>query len=105
MDELFNDNIKYMVGQLEQGAEGTRHYQFVACFKKSTRIGYIKKWDKNIHVEECKSVDAAIKYCTKLDTRIEGPWTFGDRKKNGRPMTMKIIDELTQEEEEAMGFC
>ena len=35
------------------------------------------------HVEPCYNQNAANNYCGKEETRLEGPWEFGDLKKVG----------------------
>lgn len=39
----------------------------------------MKKLGKEIHWEEAKDIHASIVYCTKEESRLEGPWTFGTK--------------------------
>lgn len=48
-------------------------------FNKKVTLTYFKKWDKTIHAEPCKSKEALANYCKKSDTRIDGPWEFGEK--------------------------
>lgn len=77
------------VFQKEQGKEGMVHFQGVIRFKNP-----LDKVPTDIfglcHWERCRNWRNAVKYCTKVDTRIEGPWSNIDgltwRKTLRRPM-------------------
>lgn len=69
----------YTCGQLERGAQGTLHLQFFLNFHQKARISKITGVDKRIHCEPVKVNNGADTYCMKSDTRVEGPWEFGDR--------------------------
>lgn len=60
--------------QLEQGAEGTPHYQGVVRFENQIQFSTIRALLPAIHWEVCRSWKAQIHYCCKADTRINGPW-------------------------------
>lgn len=53
-------------------------------------------------VEPAKDFYKAIEYCRKVETRQEGPWTFGDdpdkKDKGGRPKTGREFMALDIEE-------
>lgn len=65
--------VVWLTGQLEEGAEtGYRHWQMVACFAKKVRLGGVKGvFGDQSHCELTRS-EAAVEYCTKSDTAIEG---------------------------------
>jgi len=69
----------YVCGQLEKGSEGTPHLQFFVNFQKTARISKITGYDKRVHCEAVKVNNGADTYCMKTDTRVEGPWEFGER--------------------------
>lgn len=71
----------YTVGQLEKGEEGTVHLQYFVNFssKDQKRITAMKKICKYTHWEPVKKDNGAADYCMKEETRLEGPWTFGER--------------------------
>lgn len=46
-------------------------------FKVNKRLSTLKKYGKTIHWELCKDIHKSIEYCTKEDTRVEGPWSIG----------------------------
>lgn len=84
LEMLWNpEKMLYMVGQLEEGQEGTPHLQFFARFKNPVRITYWKATDKKIHAELTKNAIASIKYCQKEESRKEGPWEYGENKNSG----------------------
>lgn len=67
----------YVCGQLEQGAEGTPHFQMFVNFKEPVRASKIKKFDNKLHIDIVKQNNGADDYCLKEETRAEGPWEFG----------------------------
>lgn len=68
----------YLGGQLEVGALGTDHFQFVVAFKQPTKLGTLKLIEPRGHWEKTRS-EAAINYCFKEDTRLGGPWEYGTK--------------------------
>lgn len=75
--------ITYATYQLEQGENGTPHFQGCIYFAKRIRFNPVKKLLEDAfgsipHIEKCKSVYDSIKYCQKEDTRVAGPWSHGD---------------------------
>ncbi len=72
----------FLVFQKEKGEEGTPHYQGYVEFSRITRWVQINKdlpagaaiW----FARRRGSQKAAIVYCKKADTRLEGPWEFGE---------------------------
>lgn len=73
--------VAYMVWQRERGKEGTEHIQGYIRFNTRKRFNTVKNYFSvpEIHVEAAKGTeDQNFKYCTKEDTRVEGPWIFGE---------------------------
>lgn len=69
--EYFIENRMDYVFQKERAESGMIHLQGV-CRYENPR----DRWpDLECHWERCKDWRKAVKYCSKLDTRIEGPWT------------------------------
>lgn len=79
--------MRYLVFQLEKGAQGTPHLQGYCEFERPKRLGGVTgcfegdyrepqprgHWEiARGTYEQCKA------YCTKLGTREEGPWEFGE---------------------------
>lgn len=64
-----SENLEY-VFQLEY-TENNPHFQGVVRYKNPRDT-----WPNiDAHWERCRNWRKAIKYCTKLDTRTDGPWT------------------------------
>lgn len=76
-------NARCTRGQLEQGEEeGTLHFQFVVFLKDKVRLAALHKTLPKVHWEPSES-KAANEYVLKEDTRIDGPWEFGDQPQVG----------------------
>lgn len=81
--ELFDSKhrtLKYMIYQKEKApSTGKLHFQCYFEFLKKTRKSTLMKqfphcyWDKRRG-----STRDAINYCSKEETRIEGPWSWGE---------------------------
>lgn len=63
--------------QLERGEGGTPHYQGVINYRNQIQFSSLRALDPNIHWEPCRSLRQALQYCTKSDTREDGPWVLG----------------------------
>lgn len=73
-------DVAYMIYQLEKGEQGTTHLQGYVRFTKRKRFNACKRWFSNdaIHLEKAEGNEKQNKdYCSKEDTRLEGPWEFG----------------------------
>lgn len=70
----------YCIGQLEKGENGTPHIQALVYYATSKRPSHwkgISCWSKGI-----SAIDAQVRvqhYCSKQDTRIDGPFECGKR--------------------------
>lgn len=75
----FNDDIVYAIGQLEKGANGFIHWQFlIALKKKLRRSALLKIIPATTHVELSRS-DAADAYVQKDESSCGYRFTFGTR--------------------------
>lgn len=64
------DSVRYLKGQLEQGAGGYRHWQVLACFVRKTSLRGVKEiFGQRSHAELTRS-SAANEYVWKEETRI-----------------------------------
>lgn len=88
-DQLNTDGFKqYLLGlevergiwQLEKGLEGgTPHLQGYVEFSKSKSFNTVRNIFRNNHVEaRAGTREQAHQYCSKVDTRQDGPWGFGE---------------------------
>jgi len=79
---ILGDVIKYAVYQHEKCPETERlHVQGYLEFSKSLRYAAIKKLlgDPAVHLEARRGTrEQAIEYCKKEESRIDGPWEYGD---------------------------
>lgn len=71
--------VQYCVWQLEQCPKtGKMHYQTYVVFKKNKRMAGVQKLAKG-HWEIVRNFDAMNDYCQKVESRVKGPWTYGER--------------------------
>lgn len=89
---FLTEHVEYCVYQLEKGEENERlHMQGTVIFKRYLRFNDVKRiFTTNPHIEMCRSISASIKYCTKEETRVSGPFFIGvkpDLEKIDRRMT------------------
>lgn len=76
--------------QLERGASGNEHFQGVMKFLNARSFNTVKDLLPKAHFEPCRRWEDAVKYCSKSETRILGPWT-----KNTRIRSLpRVISEL-----------
>ena len=86
---------KYLIYQRERGAEGTEHLQGYVIFDTNRRLTGLKKVNSRAHWEYRQgSHDQAVAYCSKEDTRIEGPWILGEAPAPGQrnDLTLALAD-------------
>ncbi len=75
--------VKYAVWQLEEAQ--TMHYQGYVHLTKRLRLSSMKKILPRAHWEPRKGTHQQAKaYCTKEDTRKDGPWFYGEEPQQGR---------------------
>lgn len=71
--------VRWCCWQKEKGQEGTEHYQGYAQLEKKSRLSALKKINSRAHWEPRKgSHQQAKQYVTKADTRVDGPFEYGD---------------------------
>lgn len=71
---------KFAIWQKERGEEGTPHYQGYLELDTPRRLVWCRGIIPRAHWEPARGDQAdCIRYCSKDDTRIEGPWEHGDR--------------------------
>lgn len=91
---------KYLVYQLEKGEEGTLHYQGYIHFEKVVRISALKKINARAHWEPRRGTHEQAKaYCTKEESRQEGPWELGEEPQQGK---RKDLEEVKTKIKEGM---
>ncbi|ATY70082.1 master replication initiator protein [Cow vetch latent virus] len=74
-----HESMKYLVYQREQGESGNIHFQGYIEMKKRSSIAAMKKLIPGAHFEKRRGTQAEARaYAMKEDSRIEGPWEFGE---------------------------
>jgi len=66
-----------VIAQLEKGESGTKHIQTCFRFASQRSFRQLKEHFPRAHIEGCKSFFDSWKYCSKSETRVEGPVTYG----------------------------
>ena len=69
--------LKAFAFQLEKGEQETPHFQVYIEFQNQTHFNSVKLKFPEAHIEAAKSGFDSWTYCTKEDTRVEGPFTYG----------------------------
>lgn len=79
-------HVRYAIWQLEHPEGGTLHFQGYMELDAPCRIvGLTKHKLSGAHLEPRKgSPDAARDYCRKEESRVEGPWEFGNWESGGQ---------------------
>lgn len=88
--------VTYATYQLEQGENGTPHFQGCIYFQRKTRFGRVKTLVETHfgavpHIETTRSMFDAVNYCQKEDTRVAGPWETGDREQVSTPCLTPLL--------------
>lgn len=94
----FRDPIRYLKYQLERGEGGRLHFQGVLVLDRQHSLDVVKRTlaVDHVHLEVCRSVKHAIAYCGKVETRVDGPWEFGELPKGqgARTDLQKLIESI-----------
>lgn len=94
-------NVQYAIYQHEIGEEGTDHFQGYIELKRSRTLLEMKNQiNYEAHWEPRRGNAAqAREYCLKEDTRILGPWIYGEQqpKKQGKRNDMAIVMDMIKE--------
>lgn len=95
----------YLVTQMERGADtGALHLQGAVRMKNPTRLTAMKKTlGDRAHLEKAVAWEKAVEYCQKEETRVKGPWIFGEAKGAGHrsdldSMTKMVVEGRTMRE-------
>lgn len=107
LQQIFTEiSVLSAVFQLEKGEKTDyEHWQIFLRFKNQKRFSTLKSQLtknglKTAHIESRKgTVEQAIKYCSKAETRLDGPYFFGDKidtdtKKGERTDLQKLRDKV-----------
>lgn len=88
-------HFKYTVFQREIGANGTPHFQGFVMFSQPKRFNTLHALlPQDIWLLSAEaSAQANIDYCTKEDTRVEGPWEDGEKPAASKKSQFKSVCE------------
>lgn len=96
--DAIKEKATYVVCQAECGESGTPHLQGYAEFDTTMRLSAVRKLSKRAHWETRRGTqEQAIAYCKKEDTRVDGPWEFGEKKEQGKREDVLIVKEMIDE--------
>lgn len=71
--------VEFAIWQLERGEAGTPHYQIYVAYKNRKKLVTVKNHFPTAHCETRRgSHQEAKTYCSKEDSRVEGPWEYGN---------------------------
>lgn len=87
-------NVRYCVYQLECGEETkTPHFQGYLELNKPQRVSWLKKnFSKKAHYEiRLGTREQARAYCMKEESRLEGPFEFGEMGSQGERNDLKLL--------------
>lgn len=89
--------IRYLVCQLEKAPQTNRlHLQGYVQLAAPQRLSWLKKhFSSTAHWERAYgSPEQNEEYCSKGETRVDGPWRFGKPTKQGKRKELDEIKEL-----------
>lgn len=99
--------VKYLIYQKERCPEsGREHFQGYIELKSPQRISFVKNLfnDNGVHCEQRRGTrEQAKDYCSKLESRVDGPWEHGvfgeggQGKRSDLKEQAKIVRELIRE--------
>lgn len=99
-DLILNDNVLFVVFQTETGESGTPHVQGYLQLEKKKRLQQVKSLlSQRSHVELARGTpDQNVKYCTKEEGRLTGPFEYGAMSRGkGRRTDIKDFVETAQQ--------
>lgn len=89
------NDVRYVVFQHERGEEGVNHFQGYVSLRKQMRS--MESFLPNAWWSKAEgSPQSNVRYCTKEDTRVEGPWTFGDVPSPGKRTDLEEACEMVR---------
>ncbi len=90
------EHFKYAMFQREKGHEtGTEHFQVFIIFKIGKRFKTIKNYFPTAHIEKANGSSVQCReYCSKIDTRVSGPYSIGEFAEERSRTDLKTLIEL-----------
>ena len=91
-------DVKYCIWQLEEGENATQHLQGYLVMQKRKRLGGMKQLNARAHWEVRRGTHAQAKeYCSKEESRLDGPWTIGEEPAPGKRTDLEEVAGLIVE--------
>jgi len=91
-------SVKYCIWQREQGASGTQHLQGYVIFAAPRRLTSVRLLNGTAHWEPRRGTHVQARdYASKDDTRIAGPFTFGEEPAQGSRSDIREALEAVKE--------
>lgn len=87
--------VRYAVYQLELGDNLTHHYQGYLELARSQRMSWVKKLPglERAHLEIRRGTrEQARDYCMKDESRVEGPWEYGNFATGGQGKRTDVLE-------------
>lgn len=93
------EHIKYFIFQRERGEKtGTEHIQAFVVFTICKRFSTMQNYFPRAHFEKCNGSNTQNRdYCSKSDTRVSGPYEYGQFAEERARTDYKEFLELAQE--------
>lgn len=88
------DKAAFTIWQLEKApSTGYLHYQGYIRMKNGCTLGQVKAlFPQEVHLEQCKGTEEQnIEYCSKEESRMDGPWTLGEKAKQGKRNDLEML--------------
>ncbi|AGA18459.1 hypothetical protein [uncultured marine virus] len=107
---VWKAKVDYCTWQHEIGESGTPHLQGYLELGTVQRLSAMKKLNSVAHWEPRRgSQEQAIEYSNKEETREAGPWSYGEKKEQGKrndleKMSRDIVDNKRKFNEVAMEY-
>nr|DAW01722.1 MAG TPA: Putative viral replication protein [Cressdnaviricota sp.] len=90
------EGARYVCWQREVGDQGTPHLQGYIAFARSWNRKRVSALFPRAWLGAARGTEQqAVDYCTKADTRVAGPWEFGERKTQGERVDLKPLQAAT----------
>lgn len=87
---------EYLIYQKEKGS--TVHLQGYVYFKNARTLTQVKKFDAGAHWTQARGTALDnTKYCSKEETRLEGPWTLGVMPQQGKRSDLEGLKSALKE--------
>lgn len=93
-DSWGNWDLRYGVYQLERAPDtGRLHFQGYLVFNDSVRMGLVSRLLPGAHLEQAKGdAQQNTEYCTKQESRVDGPWSVGNIGRTGKGKRNDLLD-------------